>query len=83
VLRAVRGAGLRAEMAYRGTLKKRMERANRIGAGFAVILGEDELARGVAQVRDLRAGAQEEVALGDVAALLARRVSGVPVASAG
>ncbi len=83
VLRAVRGAGLRAEMAYRGTLKKRMERANRIGAGFAVILDEDELARGVAQVRDLRAGAQEEVALGDVAALLARRVSGVPVASAG
>ena len=87
VLRSLRGAGLRAEMSYRGTLKKRMERANRIGAGFAVILGEDELARGVAQVRDLRAGVQEEVALAEVAAHLAARldarVSGVPVASAG
>ncbi|MGI4977514.1 MAG: histidine--tRNA ligase [Janthinobacterium lividum] len=81
VLRALRGAGLRAEMAYRGTLKKRMERANRIGAAYAVILGEDELARGAAQLRDLRAGAQEEVALGDVAAVLARRVA--PDAPAG
>ena len=45
-----------------------------------MILGEDELARGAVQLRDLRAGAQEEVALGEVAGLLARRVSG---ASAG
>ena len=33
-----------------------MERANRIGARAAVILGEDEIARGVAQVKDLATG---------------------------
>ncbi len=63
VLQALRGAGVRAEMAYRGNLKRRMERANRIAAGFAVILGEEEVARGVAQLKHLQRGTQEEVAL--------------------
>ena len=70
VLRALRGAGLRTEAAYKGNLKRRMERANRIGARVAVILGEAELARGVAQVKDLVAGTQEEVALAGLAAYL-------------
>jgi histidyl-tRNA synthetase len=71
VLQALRGAGLRAEIAYRGNMKRRMERANRIGAHAAVIIGSDELARGVAQVKDLGTGAQTEVALADLAAHLA------------
>ena len=66
-LAALRGAGVRAEMAYRGTMKRRMERANRIGARAAVIIGADELARGVAQVKDLATGVQTEVALGELA----------------
>ncbi len=69
-LQTLRGAGLRAEIAYRGNMKRRMERANRIGARAAVIIGSDELARGVAQVKDLGTGAQTEVALGDLAAHL-------------
>jgi histidyl-tRNA synthetase len=67
VLQSLRRAGVRAEMAYRGNMKKRMERANRIGARAAVILGEDELARGVAAVKDLAAGTQTEIALADLA----------------
>ncbi len=63
VLQALREAGVRAEMAYRGNLKRRMERANRIGARVAVILGDEEVARGAAQVRDLDVGDQREVAL--------------------
>ncbi|MCS6855423.1 MAG: histidine--tRNA ligase, partial [Elioraea sp.] len=63
VLVGLRRAGIRAEMAFRGTLKRRLERANRIAARVAVILGEDELARGVAQVKDLRSGEQAEVPL--------------------
>ncbi len=70
-MQALRAAGVRAEMAYRGNLKRRMERANRIGARAAVIIGEAELARGVAQVKDLGSGAQSEVALPDLAAHLA------------
>ena len=66
VLQALRRAGVVAEIAYKGNLKRRMERANRIGARAAVILGEDELARGVAQFRDLDAGTQETVAIAEI-----------------
>ena len=38
VLQSLRHSGQRAEMAYRGNLKRRLERANRIGARAAVIL---------------------------------------------
>jgi histidyl-tRNA synthetase len=71
VMQALRRTGLRAEMAYRGNLKRRMERANRIGARAAVILGEAEVARGVAQVKDLATGTQVEVALAELPAHLA------------
>ena len=63
VLQALREAGVRSEMAYRGNLKRRMERANRTHARVAIILGDEEVARGVAQVRDLDAGGQQETAL--------------------
>ncbi len=71
VLQALRAAGVRAEMAYRGNLKRRMERANRTGARAAVIIGSDDLAAGVAQVKDLGTGAQEAVALDQIVARLA------------
>jgi histidyl-tRNA synthetase len=66
-LQQLRHGGIRAEMAYRGNLKRRLERANRIGARAAVILGETEVARGVAQVKDLLTGAQQEVPLAELA----------------
>ncbi|WP_198371664.1 histidine--tRNA ligase [Roseomonas rosulenta] len=71
VLQALRRAGVVAEIAYRGNLKRRMERANRIGARAAVILGDEEIAAGVAQVRDLDAGTQEKVPLPEVPGRLA------------
>src|SRR5271156_1069724 len=52
ILQALRGAGMRAEIAYRGNLKRRLERANKIGASAAIIIGDDELANNVATVRD-------------------------------
>ena len=61
ILQSLRANGIRAEMAYRGNVKRRMERANRIGARAAVILGDDDIANGVAQVKDLATGTQEAV----------------------
>jgi histidyl-tRNA synthetase len=70
VLQDLRRAGIRADMAYRGNLRRRMERANRIGARAAVILGDDDIARDVAQVKDLATGEQEAVPLAEIAARL-------------
>ena len=70
VVQALRHAGIRAEIGYRGNVKRRMERANKSGARAAVILGEDEIAKGVAQVKDLVSGAQAEVPIAELAARL-------------
>lgn len=71
LLQALRAGGVRAEIAYRGNTKKRLERANRIGATHAVLIGEDEVARGVAQVKALDDGSQAELALDAVTPYLA------------
>ncbi len=62
----LRDVGLVVDLGYSGNLARRMRRADRIGARAAVLLGEDELAKGVATVRDLDSGEQSEVALGDL-----------------
>ena len=73
ILQKLRHAGVRAEIAYRGNLKRRMERANKIGARAAVIIGDDELANNVATVRDFSSGTQAQIALADLPAHLANK----------
>jgi len=60
----LRQAGFVVDLGYSGNVGRRMKRANKIGARAAVILGEDELARSAATVRDLDSGEQIEVPLG-------------------
>lgn len=55
-----RRAGHIIDMSYRGNMGKRLKRADRLRARAAVIVGEDELARGVIIIRDLDAGTQTE-----------------------
>ena len=61
ILQSLRAHGIRADMAYRGNVKRRMERANRAGARAAVLLGDEEIAQGAAQVKDLVTGTQEAI----------------------
>ncbi len=66
LMQKLRYDGIRAEMAYRGNLKRRLERANRMSARAAVIIGEAEAARGVGQLKDLDTGAQHEIPLAEI-----------------
>ena len=59
----IRAAGLPADLGYSGNMGKRMKRANKLKARVAVILGENELAKNVAALRDLDSGEQHEVPL--------------------
>ena len=59
----LRHSGFSIELGYTGNMKKRMKRANNVNAIATVILGEDELARGVATVRNMETGDQIEVPL--------------------
>ena len=63
LLADLRRAGIAVEMAYRGNMKKRLSRANDAGAAFALIIGDDELDRGEAQLKNLQTGEQRSVAL--------------------
>lgn len=63
LVQRLRHAGFAADLGYSGNVGRRMKRADKIGAAAAVILGEDELAKGVATVRDLSTGEQTEVPL--------------------
>lgn len=67
----LRRAGFVVDLGYSGNLKRRLARASRAAARAAVLLGEDELQRGVATVRDMDSGAQEEVPLEALAERLA------------
>ena len=63
--------GVYAEMEYAGkSLKAQLRRADKLGAQRVLILGGDELARGIAQLRDMAAGTQEEVPLADIETLV-------------
>jgi histidyl-tRNA synthetase len=44
-------------------MKKRLSRANASGARYALIIGDDELDRGEAQLKDLASGEQRSVSL--------------------
>ncbi|HEU4825019.1 MAG TPA: histidine--tRNA ligase [Dongiaceae bacterium] len=68
----IRQAGLPADLGYSGNMGKRMKRANKLNARVAIILGETELAKNVAAVRDLDSGEQREVPLDALIESLAR-----------
>jgi histidyl-tRNA synthetase len=68
----LRRAGYRVDLGHSGNLSKRMKRANKVNAAAALIIGEDELARGAATLRDLDSGEQEEAALASLVDSLAR-----------
>jgi histidyl-tRNA synthetase len=59
----LRRAGIACDMAYRGNMKRRMQKANASGARVAIIIGDEELAKGEASVKDLVSGEQKSVAL--------------------
>jgi len=63
IARALRRQGITVEQDYRGNMKRRLQRANKIKARAVVIIGDDELAKGAAQLKDLDSGEQREVAL--------------------
>ena len=57
----LRHAGLPVDLGYSGNVTKRLKRANKVNARFALVLGEEELARGAVVLRDLDAGSQTEL----------------------
>ena len=73
----LRKAGISADMSFgdRG-LKGAMKGADRAGARFALVLGEQELENGTVALKDLAAHEQHDVKVSDLVSVLAREING-------
>ena len=71
LLQQIRAADLRADMAYgdRG-LKGAMKAADKSGARFAVVIGDEEVSNSQVQIKNLGDSTQAQVAIGDMVAHL-------------
>ncbi|MBQ7036051.1 MAG: histidine--tRNA ligase [Clostridia bacterium] len=54
------------------SLKAQMKNADREGAAYSLVLGEDEVKSGEAQLKNMETGEKETVSLSDIPALIAR-----------
>ncbi|MBL7986829.1 MAG: histidine--tRNA ligase [Chlorobi bacterium] len=75
--RLIRQAGLAADCDLLGrSMKAQMREANRRNARHVVIAGDNELAAGKAQLKDMQGHAQQEVELGDLLNVIQSREEG-------
>jgi histidyl-tRNA synthetase len=70
IVAGLRRDGVATDLAYRGNMKKRLSRANAAGAAFALIIGDNELDSGQAQLKNLASGEQRAVSLDLIAEAL-------------
>ena len=75
LLQALRSFGVPSEMHFGSTtLKAHLRSADRRHAEYAIILGDDEVARGAFVLRNMRTKSQEEVPLSEPPALILTRL---------
>lgn len=68
LLNSLRQQGLSAAMDFAGrSMRAQMKQANKLGAKYSVILGEDEIAEGVVMLRSMEDSSQAKVPMNQVA----------------
>ncbi len=63
----LRQQGVATEISFSGNMSKRMKKATNLGCSYAILIGPDEIQKGVATVKNLDAGTQETVAISEIA----------------
>jgi histidyl-tRNA synthetase len=72
ITQRLRKAGWNVDLGYSGNVKKRLNRANKANAVAALLVGENERAKGVVTLRDMETGDQFEAPLSSLEEHLAR-----------
>ena len=70
IAQALRASGASVELAAEGKLKRIMELADKLGARFALIVGENEITAGRYALKNMSTGEQRELTLGEITAAL-------------
>jgi histidyl-tRNA synthetase len=74
---ALRSEGVVCELDYAGrSAKSQFKQADRLGASWTVVIGDEELAGGVAKLRDMNTGEEREVSISVGHEELLREISG-------
>jgi histidyl-tRNA synthetase len=69
--------GIRAELDYEGkSLKSQMRRADKLKARYVLIMGEEELKKGRAVLRNMETKSQDEIPIHDLINTLKGKISG-------
>ncbi|MGC6516624.1 MAG: histidine--tRNA ligase [Candidatus Puniceispirillaceae bacterium] len=66
----MRQAGLSVDMPFSGNISKKLKRADKIGARYAVLLGSDEFANNEVQVKSMATGQSQNVAISELVSYL-------------
>lgn len=75
LLDELRQAGVPADMDFRSTsLKAHLRQADRLGALYTILLGDDEIEKGTATLRNMQTKAQEDLPLRDLVSSLQGRL---------
>lgn len=73
---ALRSAGIRTEADYQGrSLKSQFKQADKLGARVCVVLGTDEVAAGMATLRDMQTHEQVQVPMAELATAVEQRLA--------
>lgn len=71
IVAELRDLGFRADMDHCGrSLKAQFKYADKCGAPYVAVIAEDELAKGVAKLRDMRSSTEDEVQFSDLKLLI-------------
>ena len=78
LMQRLRAADIVCRMAPGGSMKSQMRAANKSGAAWTIIRGDDELAQGVAALKDMGAGTQETLPIQSLPDVLAATIAAPP-----
>lgn len=79
LLDELRRAGVHADMDFRAaSLKAHLRQADRLGVLYTILLGDDEVTKGSATLRNMQTKAQEDVSFSELTSTLLTRLQSKP-----
>ena len=66
--------GLKVEIIYTGNISKKFKRAHKIKASYALVLGEDEVAKRIIKLKDLASGHEELMSLSKATKIMKKKL---------
>ena len=75
LLQEIRGVQISADMDYRnGSLKSQFRKADKLKASYVIVIGEDEMKKGIVKLKDMKTGNEENIKLDNIVDELRKRV---------